>query len=90
MRPLHKASYRAPDVCDLGASCLFAIVRDHPFHDGNKRTALPACYVFLDIDGVELQASNTAVYELVTSAAAGSVNDAGIAFWVRQHAKVRG
>lgn len=46
-RPRHLAAYEDPDLCELAAAYAAGIVRNHPFVDGNKRTALMAAYVFL-------------------------------------------
>lgn len=55
-RPLRRAAYGNRDLCDLAASYAAGIVRNHPFVDGNKRTAFMAAYVFLARNGRRLTA----------------------------------
>ena len=55
-RPLNKFAYGDPDVFDLAAAYAFGIARNHPFVDGNKRTAWLAAATFLAVNGVDLAA----------------------------------
>lgn len=50
-RPQHQSCYCSASVFDLAAAYASGIIRDHPFTDGNKRTAFLASYVFLVING---------------------------------------
>ena len=59
----------------------------HPFADGNKRVGLLAAYVFLQINGYELDADNGQAYVLVSAVAAGEIDEAGIALWSRDSIK---
>jgi death-on-curing protein len=52
------AHYGAPDAADLAAAYGFGIARNHPFSDGNKRTAFVAVELFLALNGFELMASD--------------------------------
>jgi len=58
-----------------------------PFADGNKRVGLLAAYVFLQINGYELDADNGQAYVLVSAVAAGEIDEAGIALWLRDNIK---
>ena len=62
------------DVGEIAAAYLFYLCRNHPFIDGNKRTALGACIVFLRLNGIEPQ-SDTPEWEELTLAVAASVLD---------------
>ena len=54
------------DLFEMAAAYLFHIVKNHAFLDGNKRTALVAALVFLDINGVSLERDDERLYELGT------------------------
>jgi death-on-curing protein len=56
----------------MAAAYLFHIVKNHAFLDGNKRTALVAALVFLDINGVSLERDDERLYELTMAAASCS------------------
>ena len=84
-RPQHKAAYENPDVYELAAAYLFGIARNHPFSDGNKRTAFLAAYTFLAIHSQRLTANQGEVIEFVLEVAAGQVNESGIAKFLRDH-----
>ena len=86
-RPLNKQDYGEPDHAELAAAYLYGITTRHPFADGNKRAGLLAAYVFLQINGYELEADNGQAYVLVAAAAAGEVDEAGIALWLRDSIK---
>jgi death-on-curing protein len=62
------------DVIEIAAAYLFYLCRNHPFIDGNKRTALGACIVFLRLNGIE-PTTDSAEWEELTLAVASSVLD---------------
>lgn len=84
-RPLHKASYGTPDVSELAAAYLFGIARNHPFSDGNKRTAFLAAYTFLRIHDCQLVASDAEVIAFVLDVAAGNIAEEGIARFLHDY-----
>jgi death-on-curing protein len=84
-RPQHKAAYGEPDVHELAAAYLFGIARNHPFADGNKRTAFLAAYIFLGRHGQQVVASQGAVIEFVLEVAAGGINEDGIVHFLRDN-----
>lgn len=88
-RPLNKASYGEPDPFDLAAAYLYGIARNHPFSDGNKRTAFLAAYVFLDVNGFVVTADNALVYQFVMDVAAGAVSEENAARWFRDFTEAR-
>jgi len=65
-----KSPYR--DLAEVAAAYLYYLCRNHPFIDGNKRTALGACIVFLRLNGIELRPDGPEWEELVLGIAAGS------------------
>ncbi|HSU55297.1 MAG TPA: type II toxin-antitoxin system death-on-curing family toxin [Candidatus Dormibacteraeota bacterium] len=62
------------DLPDLAAAYLYYLSRNHPFIDGNKRTALGACLVFLRLNGVEPQADSPKWEQLAFQVASGTIN----------------
>lgn len=88
-RPLNKASYGDPDICELAAAYLYGIARNHPFTDGNKRTAIVAAGVFLLLNGHEVTADNGMVYQFVMDVAAGAISEASAAAWFRDFTAAR-
>ena len=86
-RPRNMLAYASqlPDLAAFAASYAFAIVRNHPFVDGNKRTALIVARSFLKLNGVDLIASQEEKYRLVMDLAEGLVSEEEFASWVRSH-----
>jgi len=82
-RPVNKAAYGDPDVFDLAAAYLYGLARNHPFVDGNKRTAIVVAAVFLMKHGYRITADNGMVYEFVMEVAAGAVSEESAARWFR-------
>lgn len=82
-RPQHLASYGEPDVADLAACYGFGIARNHPFIDGNKRTAFVAVELFLELNGFELEADDAACVMTMLAVAAGELDEAAFAAWIR-------
>ncbi len=84
-RPLNLIAYEEPDIADLAASYAFGIARNHPFVDGNKRTALVVSETFLLLNGYELTASNAEVVVAFLALAAGELDVPALADWFRSH-----
>lgn len=82
-RPQHRAFYGEPDVADLAASYAFALARNHPFVDGNKRAAFVALEVFLELNGWSLTASDEDCVMTILRLAAGQCGEDELAAWVR-------
>ena len=59
------------DIFEMAAAYTYHICQNHPFIDGNKRTALATALVFLDINGVELDDPEGILYEVVIDVASG-------------------
>jgi death on curing protein len=74
------------DLFEMAAAYLFHIVKNHPFLDGNKRTGTVAALVFLDINAVEINAPNGAVYDLTLAVATGKAGKAEVADFFRSYA----
>lgn len=79
------AHYGAPDAAELAATLGFGIARNHPFIDGNKRTAFVAAELLLACNGFELTADDSACVLTMLGVAAGDITEADFATWLREH-----
>lgn len=84
-RQLHHYGNPPPDLADLAASLAYGLARNHPFVDGNKRTAYVVCRVFLALNGVELIASAEDKYLSILALAEGRMPAETYAAWLREH-----
>ncbi|WSH59495.1 type II toxin-antitoxin system death-on-curing family toxin [Rhizobium ruizarguesonis] len=82
-RPLNKAAYGETDIFILAAAYLYAIVRNHPFVDGNKRTGYLAAFTFLYINRYVINADNAEVIAFVLEVAAGEIDEEGATRFLR-------
>ncbi|MDX2199598.1 MAG: type II toxin-antitoxin system death-on-curing family toxin [Phycisphaerae bacterium] len=71
------------DLFEMAAAYLFHIVQDHPFVDGNKRAGTATALVFLEMNGVAVDADEDALVELVLDVAQGRTDKACIAEFLR-------
>ncbi|MGH9158648.1 MAG: type II toxin-antitoxin system death-on-curing family toxin [Vicinamibacteraceae bacterium] len=86
VRPRNKWVYDAEtDLATLAAAYGFALVRTHPYRDGNKRIGFLALVTFLGINGYDLAATDADVVTEMFSLAAGHVSEEELARWVRAH-----
>jgi len=60
-----EGSYLHKDLYEQAAAYAFHICQNHPFVDGNKRTALAAALVFLDVNGIQIEDPNEKLYDLM-------------------------
>ena len=74
------------DLFEMAAAYLFHIARNHPFVDGNKRTALAAALVFLDLNGIRITAADEDLETLAIGVAAGRIGKASAAERLREAA----
>ena len=77
--PQNVAAYGDPDAADLTASYAFALSRNHPFIDGNKRTALVVSELFLAKNGLILKATNAEAAVVFLDLASGALTEAELA-----------
>jgi death-on-curing protein len=75
-------------IAEKAAALCLAVVRSHPFSDGNKRVALVALDVFLGLNGAQLSATNDAAYAMIMGLARGEIGGAELAEWVTQHVRL--
>jgi len=76
-------AYGEEDLCMLAALYAGGIMQNHPFVDGNKRAGFLAAYVFLDVNGLELNAPEVEVVTRCLALAAGEIGEAEFAEWLR-------
>ena len=84
-RPVNLAAYGEPDFADLAASYGFGLAKNHPFVDGNKRTAFLAVGLFLFLNGKRLSATQVDATITMLALAAGELEEADFAAWLRQN-----
>ena len=82
-RPRHLAHYGEPDACELAAAYAFGLARNHPFIDGNKRSAFVATELFLLLNGWRLAATDGDCVLVMLNLAAGDIDEAPFAAWLR-------
>lgn len=83
-RPQNLAAYGDPDAADIAASYAFGIARNHPFVDGNKRTAAAVSETFLVLNGHVLAATDAEVVVTFLALASGELTEHELADWSRE------
>lgn len=86
-RPLNLAEYGEPDAAALAASYAWGIARNHPFADGNKRTAAVVAETFLVLNGFTLLASDAELVVAILALAAGELAEDELTEWFREHVR---
>ena len=86
-RPINKLAYGESNLANLAAAHGFGIARNHPFVDGNKRTALASMIVFLGLNGFDLDAPPEQATAIILGLAAGEISEKALAGWVADHIK---
>jgi death on curing protein len=89
VRPNNLAAYGEPDAADLAAAYAFGIARNHPFVDGNKRTAAVVSVGFLFLNGLEFTATPAELTVAFLALAAGELSEVEMADWFRRHLVAR-
>jgi death on curing protein len=84
-RPQNLALYGEPEVAELAATYAFGIARNHPFVDGNKRTAAVVSETFLILNGSALNATDAELVVAFLALAAGELTEEEMADWFRTH-----
>ena len=82
-RAQNLVAYGDPDAAALAATYAFGIARNHPFVDGNKRTAWVMARLFLELNGRELGYSDEQAIMIMLQLAAGELSEAELADWFR-------
>ncbi|ASR52120.1 type II toxin-antitoxin system death-on-curing family toxin [Blastomonas fulva] len=84
-RPLNLAAYGNPDAADLAAAYAFGLARNHPFSDGNKRTAAVVALTFLLLNDVQFAITEAELVVMTLAVAAGDLSEDEVARWFRDH-----
>ena len=84
-RPQNLLAYGEPDAAALAAAYAYGIARNHPFVDGNKRTAAVVSETFLMLNGYALNASDAELVVAFLALAAGDLSEEELADWFRGH-----
>lgn len=83
-RPVNRWAYGEDDRCALAAAYAFGIARNHPFADGNKRTAWVLARLFLRLNGAEIAFQADDAIRTVLALAAGELSEEELADWFRR------
>jgi len=84
-RPQNLSQYGEPDIAEIAASYAFGIAGNHPFVDGNKRTAAVVSETFLVLNGGSLLASDAELVVAFVALAAGELFEEELTIWFREH-----
>lgn len=82
-RPMNKWAYGEFDLINLGAAYGFGLCRNHPFVDGNKRTAFLTMMTFLRVNGRPFRPDADEATAVMIDLAAGKSDEDGLANWIR-------
>lgn len=82
-RPRNQWAYGEADLCALAAAYAYGVARNHPFVDGNKRTAWVLARLFLGLNGVQIGFAPEEAIHMVLALASGSLAEAEVAEWFR-------
>ena len=74
-----------PSIYDKAAQLCYGIANNHPFTDGNKRTALHSMYVYLIINGYDITATQQEVENLIINIAAGRMHNTELSKWLQEN-----
>ena len=74
-----------PSIYDKAAQLCYGIANNHPFTDGNKRTALHSMYVYLIINGYDITATQQEVEKLIIDVAAGRMHNIELSKWLQHN-----
>lgn len=90
-RPQQMQAYAEPlpDLADLAAALAYGLARNHPFSDGNKRTAAVACETFIELNGGSLVAEDSELFPIYLALADGRLPAAAFATWLRERLRTQ-
>ncbi|OKH25975.1 death-on-curing protein [Hydrococcus rivularis NIES-593] len=88
-RPRHLWTYAHPDLFELAAAYGYGLTKNHPFIDGNKRTAFMVMYVFLGLNGYFIDAQETEVVLTMEQLASSILTQDDLGIWLKKHSKPR-
>jgi death-on-curing protein len=86
-RPEQRHHYGSGDIFEVAAAYAFGIARNHPFVDGNKRTAFASAVTFLHLNGLIFTATESDAVIQTLALAAGALDESGYAAWLRANSR---
>ncbi len=86
-RPPQLFHYGKPDRYGLAAAYAFGLVRNHPFHDGNKRIGFTVAILFLELNGLTFTGSEADATVRTLALAAGKMTEAAFAQWLKANSR---
>lgn len=84
-----EGEYVHKDLFHMAAAYGFHLCQDHPFYDGNKRTALIAMYMFLYVNGYQIKADKKSLFAIMMDLANGKVKKEELAGYLNKHSEKR-
>jgi death on curing protein len=84
-RPENKWNYEQAKLPELAAAYAYGIARNHPFVDGNERTALLAMFTFLGINGIDFVVPEADAAAMILALAASEVSEESLTRWIRDN-----
>jgi death-on-curing protein len=81
---LHAHGDPAPVLADLAAALAYGLARNHPFVDGNTRTAAVCCETFVELNGARIEAGDLELFEQYLALAEGKLDERDFAAWLRE------
>ena len=89
-RPQQSHAYGdpAPDLADLAAVLAYGLARNHPFVDGNKRTAAVCCETFVELNGATIEADDLELFQQYLALAEGRLAERDFAAWLRERLRL--
>ncbi len=78
-----------PTIYEMASAYLFHLVENHPFVDGNKRVGAMAALIFLDLNGIDFEASDEEFTATVLRVAGGKTLKAEITLFLKKHCSER-
>jgi len=82
-------AYKQADLYTLAAAYAYGVAKNHPFIDGNKRTAYACMRLFLEANGIEITASDEEKYVTILNLAAGNLSEAELITWLRNNTQAK-
>ncbi len=84
-RPRHLFTYGQPNLFELAAAYGYSLAKNHPFIDGNKRTAFMIMYTFLGLNNYLLEVPEPEVVKMMEQLASGEENQESLGRWLAEN-----
>ena len=84
-RPKNKVHYGRPSAAALAVAYAFGLLKNHPFLDGNKRTAAVVSELFLNLHNIELRPTDAQIVETIAGVAAGRISEEELISFFEAH-----